>query len=278
MAYPRSTITPLLLSLALASPTAAQTRRECATHFEEGQTKRAERDYMAAKRDFIACSQLSCPKIIVAECVQFLSELDKDIPTISFRVTAQQGGELFNVEVVIDDEPLTQEIDGGTFEVNPGVHELRFSAPGFRPRHTRASVNSGERGRLIEVELVSEKTAELASEPVHATPPTGLHLPVVSIVAAGAGVIGLAGFGYFRVTGNQRYDELRRSCAGACSDAEVASVREKYVLSSASLALGGLALAGAGLSFWLLQPSRSRDSAALALELRPTGATLWSRF
>jgi hypothetical protein len=276
MAYLPSTLTPLVLALALASPAAAQSRRECATHFEEGQTQRAERDFMAAKRDFMACSQLSCPKIIVAECVQFLSELEKDIPTISFRVTADNGEELFNVDVVIDDEPLTQKIDGGTFEVNPGVHELRFSAPGFRPRQTRASVNSGERGRVIEVELVSEKSAELATKAGSKQP--GFHVPVVSIVAAGAGLVGLAGFGYFRLTGSQRYDELRRSCAGACSDDAVASVRQKYVLSSASLALGSVALVGAGLSLWLLQPGPSPESAALALELRPTGAALRSQF
>ena len=141
---------------ATATPARAQGVQQCGQAFERGQTERLGLDYSAAKRDFLFCSQRSCPKAIVSECVQFLSALKQETPSVVFRVTNADGQEIADVDLAVNGTPLAW--PGGINEVNPGIHHLRVRAGLYKSLETSLSIEPREREKLVELKLASGMT------------------------------------------------------------------------------------------------------------------------
>jgi hypothetical protein len=74
----------------------------------------------------------------------------------------------------------------------------------------------------------------------------------------GIGVVGLAGFTWLGLSARSREHDLE-SCAPACRNGAVDSVRKRYLLSNVSLGVGVVAL---GSATWLLLSGRAEKPAA----------------
>jgi hypothetical protein len=272
-----------------ASPAAS---KACVEAFERGQGERLDHNFSAAREDLLTCSQQSCPPRIVAECIQLLEVLRQETPNIGLRVTDGSGQELFDVEVTMDDRLLTSRLDGTVFDLNPGVHKIQISANGYEPLTTTFSVHPSERGRIINVELKRFSDAAAPPEPAlppapagpeHSDTPDGgqsgsFRVPAATYLAGGVAVVALGGFGFFRATGASDYDRLIASCSPRCTDAQINPVRTKFVLSTVSLGVAGLALATGGITLLLSQPSKSPHATGTALHWAGSEAFLETRF
>jgi hypothetical protein len=269
-------------SLGASRSARAQTAVECAERFEQGQIAHSQLKFSAAKRDFVACSQLSCPQPIVKDCVEALETVERELPAFGLRVRDAEGQELLNVTVMLDGAPLTDHLDGSMYQRDPGVHRLRIEASEFKPLEIELSLLPGERTRVVEVELEPTKPRLPPPPAAVETPPLAVprpqpsfRVPLPSVIAAGAGAVALGGFIYFRVRASNGYDSLGE-CRPYCSTDRVDEVRSRYVLSSVALGISGVALATAGVTLWLFQPKT--EAQGLAFEIKPLAAGLRGKF
>ncbi len=116
----------------------------------------------------------------------------------------------------------------------------------------------GEKNRAI-VAVLDRPLAERRPER-DADPPASNTL---GFVLAGASALSLSGFAFFGISGLTEKDRLLDTCAAACSDAEVATVRNRYLAADALLTVG--VVTGAAAIYFLLRntpPSKARVTAA----------------
>jgi hypothetical protein len=90
-------------------------------------------------------------------------------------------------------------------------------------------------------------------------------------VLGGIGLAALGAFGYFGVTGMNDASTLRATCAPACTDAQIQSVRWKLVAADSGLGVGVVSLVAA---VWIAVHglSRPRSAAAWELVVAPSGS------
>lgn len=236
-----------------ADPSASEGCVDAAT---EGQALRDAGKFRAARERFVACSRPACPKIVLVDCVQWRLTLEAQTPSVVFLVKDSSGQDVTNTRVSIDGELLVDGLDGRAIEVDPGNHVFRFEAPGFEPTEKTVLVPEALKGTKVSAALVRVPPPQQAARPSvfnAPPPPAPRHIPLPSWILGGVGVLGLAGFTYFWVSGTEDGRGLRDTCAPNCSQAQIDQVATALHVAQGSLAVGVTALVGAGI-FYLLNP------------------------
>jgi hypothetical protein len=204
-----------------------------------------------------------------------VDELTPRLPKLRITIPAAPAG----LEVLCDGKPLSSEALRDAVPLDPGVHEVRASAPGYR-------------GQTLSVTLEEGKTAtaSLPLEPMERAvkaPSRGAFVPV-GVALLATGVVGL---GVGAVTGilslNKVSDVIAdcggTSCAPTDSDsrAMVASAKTLGTWSTASFIAGG-ALSVAGVAVLLAHPrgksGSAADAARVGVSIGPGQITLGGRF
>jgi hypothetical protein len=236
--------------LTTAEPGAAQgTEEKCVDTYEQALALRKRGELTAAAARYAECTQPSCPGAVREECERQAKALAELIPTVVPAAKARDGSELVEVRVLVDGRPLTEKLDGRAHRLDPGPHTFRFEAEGEAPREIKVVLAEGERLRRIE--------AVLGDPAVEPAKPTGEPpIPVLAWVLGGVGVVGLAGFTYFALSGLSQESDLEK-CEPTCDQSETDSLKQKYLLADISLAIG---IAGLGGATYVYFSSRS-DSA-----------------
>jgi hypothetical protein len=126
---------------------------------------------------------------------------------------------------------------------------VRVVRVGSLPLERQVVTREGERNRLVSFSF---------GVPV-ATPTSDGRTPsrTLPLVLGGIGVVGLASFTIFGVSGRQRYDHDLATCGakvGGCSSGEIDAVRAQLIAADASLGVAILSL-GFATYFWLSAPS-----------------------
>jgi hypothetical protein len=240
-----------VLACTLWAGTAHAEPNQCALAYEEAQVMRAEGQLRAARRQLQDCVRPECSEFVRADCGRWLGELEAALPSIVL-VVKRGATELENVEVVFDDQPLVSRIDGKAIPVDPGRHVLRFSHQGTDPLTIEVLLREGDKNRLITAILPEPKGTAPARDAVNPHRPvqTARRHGTLTYVLAGVGALGTAGFVTLSLLGNGDRRDLERTCAPRCSEDEIGTVRTKYLLADASLAIGALALGGAAYLFF----------------------------
>jgi hypothetical protein len=225
----------------LAAPASAETVTEaCVRASEEGQSARGRGALLAAHASFAACAATACPKAVRAECTRWLDEVDRDTPTIVVAMKDASGADVLDGRVSIDGAAPVA-IDGRTAPVDPGKHVLRFERPGERTVERAIVVATGERNRLVVGQLEGPREKPLPPPPPP-PPPQSQGLPAATWVFGGIGAFGLASFATLGALGLSEKSKLRGSCAPACTDSDVTTLRTLYIGADVSLAVGVVAL------------------------------------
>jgi hypothetical protein len=230
----------LLSNIAGAEPT------KCASAYEHAQELRAERrlrDALGALKD---CIDPSCPEFVRTECSRWLDEVETSMPSVV--LSAQKDGkESQSVRVLIDDAPLAERLDGRSIVVDPGPHTLTFVAQNEKPIQLQLVFREGEKNRLVTVTFgqadAPKPSAVEPVQPVRSEPSSPNWL---AYGLGGVGLLGVGGFIAFGLWGNSELSDKEHSCAPACSDSEVSSIRTKYHLADISLGVGVVSLGVAG--------------------------------
>jgi hypothetical protein len=241
----------------------------CVEAYESVQEQRLAGSLKSARARSEVCAKASCPAFIRDDCTKWQGEIDAELPSVSFSVRSN-GLRLTNVRVTEDDKVLVERLDGNAVELDPGNHSFRFEAADTQPITRAFVLGRGEKNRLIEVEL-----SPLAAPPPPKVdqPRTESSAPVLPWVLVGTGVAGVAAFTVLGSAGLSEEAKLDRTCAPSCSDAQLQSVKTKYLLADVSLGIGVTSLLVG--SYMLLthnpEPAKSARAFPVRIQAGPGG-------
>lgn len=272
-----SALTAAVLSAA-ATNAAAQpiTPKQCEEVYEQAQVHHAAHKYLAARNESKQCAQVGCNEAIGGECMKLYELIASEMPSLVFSAHDAEGKELFDVQITVDGKPSLARLDGSSFELDPGIHSLRFEAPNLPPLETELAARVGDHHRLVEVTLGQPKPLPVAPPPQapKAPPPLGSRAsapPVLAYVLTGAGVVALGAFGYLQLRGHSDYNDLSQ-CKPACNPDSVDQVRSKIQLSYIPLGIG-IAAIGAAVTLFIVQHENATPSAEVGLATINSGAS-----
>jgi len=240
----------ILAVLACARPSRADDTQACLGSYEQVQRARQDKKLRAAKAQAIACARETCPAAIANECGQWLTEIERGIPTVVVEASTADWRDLVAVRVFVDGEPVAERLDGSALPIDPGGHRFRFETAGAPPIEQQVLVREGEKNRKIAVQFAGGAPGSGAA-PVPDRP-----VPVAAFVLAGVGVLGAAGFATFGLLGTSKRHELD-ACKPHCASADVGTMMHEFAVADVSLAVGIVSL-GAATWIYLTRPAVSK--------------------
>lgn len=254
-----------------AKPDADSQKAACVTAYEKAQTERADRHFKVARAELVACTT-SCPATIQAQCVGWLGEVDKAMPSVVVRARLDGGQDTADVRVLVDGEEVAKRVDGGALLVDPGERHFRFEHAGLPPVEQTLVIGEGEQLRPIAIEFTSGPSAT-------ARPAWPMY------ALGGLGGVGIGLFAVLGITGVSRYSELKNSCSPNCDPSDTSAVKTRFLVADISLGVGIVALGGAAYLYFTRPhakaappPSSSSWKPELAAMPTPGGAFATARF
>ncbi|MBK6517558.1 MAG: hypothetical protein IPM79_09930 [Polyangiaceae bacterium] len=238
-----------LVALACAMVVGASTssamavdKKQCVASYEKAQELRASGALGAAREQLLVCADPSCPKASQVDCTTWLAEVDGAMPSLLLVVTDASGQDLTDVEVTLDGKPFVSRIDGKAVPVDPGPHELTFTAPDSEPLKKSVVVREGEKSRRVEVSLGKMASSQ---EPKPEETSGGGAIHPATWVLGGVGVAGIGLFGVMAGLGVAEKADAKDTCAPRCTDETVESIETKFLVGDVALLIGGVSLVAA---------------------------------
>lgn len=231
--------------LSFVAPRTAQAddREQCISAAESAQAMRDEGKYRRAREQMLVCARDVCPSAIKRDCVQWLSELDRDAPSVV--VVARDGDkDVADVKVTMDGVSISEKLDGRPIAVDLGEHTFKFERNGV-VKEEKVLIGAGQKSRNIAVNFGTAKTGGEAGG-------TGRQEPgsiVPAVVVGSIGVIALGTAVVFGLQGKSDVDELQK-CKPRCNESDVDSARTKLIISDISTGVGIVALGVAAYMFF----------------------------
>jgi hypothetical protein len=257
------------------APGRGDRKRACVEAYEAGQQLRNAGKLLESRERLLICSNDECPTAVRGDCATWLNEVDSNLPSVVVEARLPSGRETPEVSVTVDGAVVARNLDGRALSVDPGVHTFRFESASAGRVEQQVIVRQGEKNRKIVVQFgnaaaapapAPDGPATTAPVPGHEAPKpaaVGSPLyPVLPLVLAGVGVVGVGAFVGFALSGKQLERDLRDTCAPECSDSQVNAVKQRFVYADIGLGVGAAALVGAGVTYFLLRGSGNDVSAA----------------
>jgi hypothetical protein len=267
----------VLLALGTVLPARADPaadKQACVASYEAGQRLQRQRAFVEARQELLVCSRDPCPRVLQGECVGWLNEVNRAIPSVVLGARTPAGRDLTAVRVLLDGRPFAAALDGKAIDLDPGEHVFDFIPADGETVHQRAVIREGQKDRELTVMLgqsPSPPPTASSTPPVNETSPTRAEeperarlrpLPPGAYVLAGVGVVALGSFAYFGLAGLSEQHSTLDPCKPACSPSRTDDVLYKYIVADVSLGVAIAALAMATVLV-LIRPSAPATSSAL---------------
>jgi hypothetical protein len=226
---------------------------------------------------------------VQSDCLEWLPDVEREVPTVVIVARGPDGADTGNVRVSMDDELLTEHLDGTALDVDPGYHQFRFEHEGRPPIERRLLIRQTQKNRAVEVsfEVATVAPASPPTEPNVPLPPIvdspepepASPLRLYAFVAGGVGAVGLAGFTVLGLVGRSEKEHLDETCKGHCAQSDVDAVRTKYIVANVALAVGIAGLATGTVLYVLSdspneQPTAARSFPAIGVAPVSRGAVV----
>jgi hypothetical protein len=278
--------TPLALVLCgfgivLSGVAAADDKADCLTAASQGQQLRNAHKLVEAIGQFRVCARLQCPAVVQKDCLGWLDESERDVPTVVVSAKDATGADLFDVRVVVDGTLLTTRLDGEAVPMDAGQRKFHFEIGDGPSLELSILVREGQKNQNVDVVLPTPAkrlpllppTTVVAPQPSAVTPGPGTLEPAtarpagagtwrtIGWILTAAGGVSLAvgtGFGIAAIRYN---DDAHCNAQGFCDAGPLASARSAALVADVGLVGGGL-LVASGLAAVLLAPGGGRDKAA----------------
>jgi hypothetical protein len=249
---------------------------------------------LEAKAAALACSKTSCAALIGQQCRAKYALLEAEIPSVVPVAQDEAGQPLVDVEVRMVGQVLCTQIDGSGHDLDPGLHEFPFSAPGRAARTEKILIAQGQRNHQIVVILAAAPAATppvagaalatATNEPAQAAAvaqprsssdaPAAPSEPKTSVwpyVVGGTGLAALGASIAFVTWGHQDLERLD-GCAPDCAQDSLDHVQNLYLAADISLAVGVGAL---GVATWMFisgsgKSAEPSEHAAARWDIAPT--------
>ena len=254
---------------------ASAVNAQCVQAYEHGQIQRKTGGLLEARSTLQQCAQDECPDFIRNDCLGWFAEVQNDVPSLVFAAKSQ-GRDLSDVRVSLGSRVLTSRIDGQVLELDPGEYDFRFESPGMQSQTKHFVLATGERHRLVQVDLVSIAAAAAEQPVTTASRPRARSLLLPGIFV-GVGAVGLGGFAGLAVWGRSNESKLELTCAPHCSASKISEVRTKYLLADVSLGVGVASLA-LGAYFFLRQDGGDAPPVGVSATARSATLTYGGAF
>ncbi len=214
-----------------------EAKLECFKNHEDAQLARRQSRLLDARSRLLRCSRVSCPAAIRSDCVDWIEEVTRSVPSVVVAARAR-GRDVVNVGVSIDGKRVAEKLSGAAFEIDPGEHVFRFDCHPWPSVERTILVSEGVKGRALDIEFAPPLPTAIA-------PPPGLHVRRPALhpanrfdhVVGGIGAASLATsatFGGWALWLRHHYES---TCAPFCGDEETGSVRTKFVIADVALGL-----------------------------------------
>lgn len=234
--------TLLVLAVLVAPDARAQTKQECASAYTEAQVLRSKGKLLQAKKALAICAEDACPQTLRKDCVPWLGEVEKSLPSVVVEVTDEGGSAIAGARVTVDDQAA---FSGQATRVDPGDHAVSVEAPGFEPRKEKVQVSTGD-ARSVRVQLHAAAATPVAK-------PKSV-VPVPPFVVTGLGLVGVGLFAGFGLAGNSIKSDLdAQNCKPNCPQSRVDAIKSDYVIADVSLGVG-IACVITGTILFLVMP------------------------
>jgi hypothetical protein len=218
-------------------------REQCAASAEQAQQSRDEGKYRRAREQMLACAREVCPGPIKSDCGKWLTELDRDAPTVVFGARDNRGSDVLDVKVSMDGSPIQERLDGKPVLVDSGEHTFKFEAKDGSMKEERVLLRAAEKARPIIVTFGTGGTTPGGGAGGTGNVDTkgGEGSIVPAAVVGGIGVVALGSFAIFGIGGKNDVDDLQK-CKPTCPEKDVDSARTKLIIADISLGIGIVAL------------------------------------
>jgi hypothetical protein len=228
----------------------------CIRASDEAQSARDANDLLRARELFAQCTEAKCPAMIRRDCATWLEQVESQLPSIVLGIRDADGRDVVDARVTIDGQTIDEKARGGTIELNPGPHVIRWEGAGD-PVEIRIALRPQEKSRPVIATLprpapaaASDAGAPAAStpQPVPESADTAVQrggLPAATYVLGGVGVAALGAFAYFGWRAKHDSDSMHDKCAPACAHEDVTALKTKLVVADVALGVGVAAVAGA---------------------------------
>lgn len=242
---------PVSLAVLATAGSAAADVQACVDAHGDGQLRRDESNFTAARELFQGCIKPECPEPIRAECGEFLARVEELTPTVLVTAVDARGTDVTDATVELDGQRFLDVLTGRATPVNPGKHTFVFRRADGSTTETSVLVVEGTKGRSV----VGRFPAPRAVAPPEPTkePPARSGSHTLAYVLGGAGVVAFGSFAYFAMRGRAKEADLERSCKPRCSEQAARAVKTKYLIADLSL-VAGAGLLGAGTYLYLSAP------------------------
>jgi len=270
----RRSLAPLVAAtvfvcFAATAHAAPDPRKECIAAADEGQKLRDDSKLTAAREKFITCSAKACPGVVAKQCSQWLEEIEKDTPSVSFRVIDEQKRELVDVKVIVDGKKISDAVEVKARAMDPGDHVVRIERADGKSVEQKILLRAGEKNRIVELvfEAPAPVTPPTPAPAAPAGPVTvngqGFKIPVLGWVGLGVGVLGGVGTFLFASSAKSETDDLRAQCGPVCDPSKRDSIDQKLLFANVSLGVGVVGL-GVGVVATVLANTGKKQEAAQA--------------
>ncbi len=237
-------VLPVVLAQVLAAGAArADVTEACVRESEDAQLARDAGRFLEAKALLVSCARPACPTIVRRDCADFLSELERRIPTVVLAARSERGDDIGGVRVLVDGGSAPVMAGAMAVSIDPGAHTFRFEADGYLPAEKSVIVREGEKARTVDVVLAARATLAVVAPPRARETRDGV--PVLSWVLGGTAVAGGLAFGALSLLAVDEAKDLERTCAPRCSDDAISPIETKFTIARAA---GGVAVAAAVLA------------------------------
>lgn len=238
-----------------ASALAGRARAEsvCEDDHLRAQRARADGHLVEATEALLRCSAKPCPNLVQQDCTTWLAEVKADTPTIVLDANDEHGADVKTRSVHLDGRDVARGVDGSALEVDPGEHDVVFTADGFAPVTVHFLAKAGAKNEPVVATFRAAPAARGSSK-----------LP--AFILFGVAGASLLTFGALAVAGQVEYDGFE-ACKPGCDADDVDRVQREFIAADVMLGVTAAAL-GTGIVLYFTLPSTPSKPAAAALGLR----------
>lgn len=267
--------TPANPTAAVATaPPAADPLQDCVTAHDSARTALQQHNLIQIRHELSQCASEGCPIAIRAECAEWLTLAERQVPTLVFSATTGSS-DIQTARVLVDGVLATEKLDGHPVVASPGPHVVTFELSDGQRQQVPIVVGLGEKDRMVRAEFA----AATPNRPNASTPPATMGSPVEPPPAAATRqrdlgvVLGLVALGGAITAASLLYvgiserDETSKRCAPFCTDSEVIKVRRWFILADVVGVTSAIA-GGVGIYLYVT---------GVPVQNTPTAGVAWQR-
>lgn len=252
----------------------------CLSSHTEGQELRLQGKLLEARDELMQCSATGCPSQVIRDCLGWLEQIQVQIPSVGFRVTAD-GTSRADVTVEIDGKVVLERLSGKSIDLNPGPHQVRVLLPPFEPYEKDIVVSEGDKFRMLEIAF-NTPASELPTPESTGPAVVEMHRPipmtawVFAGVSAAAAISGTA----WGLSTQALKAELEAGCAPpktGCSPESIAILKQRALIADISWGVSAVSLLTAS-AFYFLRPEKPVQENTIELDVSwlPDGGAVGS--